>query len=100
MPQRAIYRCMNKDCKHIWAREYELQGRITYYRMEGDTKILQVLDFQCPKCKSSRTKCNWVQGVLKEGHKCDIRCTRAIGAKCTCECSGSNHGVLWLEAKI
>lgn len=41
-----------------------------------------------------RTRLVWkpIQGFLSPDHKCDARCTGAVGHICECSCGGANHG--------
>lgn len=95
--QRAIFRCLNKECKHVWARDYQQEGSVyTCSRMEGDKKILFIADGRCPKCERLSTRGKLVQGTLSESHRCGASCFAAIGANCTCSCNGVNHGKVWL----
>lgn len=44
---------------------------------------------------SVRTRAKQLKGTLSTStkHKCDPRCTGAVGAVCVCQCGGKNHGV-------
>jgi len=96
--QRAIFQCLNKECKHVWAYDYQYEGSIyNAFRMDGDKKILFIVDSKrCSKCDRLSTKVRIVQGTHSDSHKCGASCFAAIGANCKCECNGVNHGKVWL----
>jgi hypothetical protein len=86
---RVIFRC---DNKHVWARDYTLEGKYTYFRMEEGRKRILEAEYICPQCNSLRVRSSFVRGTLKESHKCDVRCELAVSPRCDCSCGGTNHG--------
>ena len=38
-----------------------------------------------------------VKGRYSNSHECDVKCEEASSAKCTCSCSGINHGASHTE---
>lgn len=108
---RVIFKCGNKQCKHVWAREYKkcyksMGGPVgTGYLMKYEAARLDLnrvdengreislgYDHECPKCKAHKTTSNAVVGTQTET-KCDARCTSAKGHNCECSCGGKNHGI-------
>ena len=113
---RVIFKCKNKQCKHVWAREYHRcyqsmggpigQGYLMRYeparselhRIEDGIEIEQMDDYICPKCHIAargNVTANTVVGT-KTAKGCDARCTGAKGHNCECSCGGKNHGVDYL----
>lgn len=48
-------------------------------------------------CIFHRHPLGWkmVNGTYSERHKCNAKCTGAIGPDCECSCGGANHGADW-----
>ena len=111
---RAIYTCRNRNCKHIWALEYQEEGITPYGSKSGTRELmpgesaaredrftggrrsysLDVMgELGCPKCGCNLPKGGQVQGHYSEQRKCDARCTGAKGHNCECQCGGKNHGI-------
>ena len=106
---RIIYRCKNKNCKHIWAYEYRKcytfmggpvgtgylsrhEGpRYDFYRItDGDEKNFK--HHTCPQCGSTGAASNEVKGTTTD-KKWGGTCRNAKGGDCECACGGENHGV-------
>ena len=102
--QRIIFQCKNKNCKHVWAYDYQISRRrsnfnrmeyVTYYR-DVDRKRLTSSDEYftgCPVCHSKFIEGNVVKGTYSDKKACDSRCMNAKGADCDCSCAGKNHGI-------
>ncbi|GAN79799.1 hypothetical protein [Acidocella aminolytica] len=100
MKTRFIFRCGNKACGRVWAREYDSRmvpvgyGRsVPRYERETETgrKVEAGYDTRCPSCSGMRAQASRVAG-FRTAHACDARCTEAKGFKCECSCGGKNHG--------
>lgn len=50
--------------------------------------------FKCPDHTWVRVQAKQLVGTLSTSakHKCDPRCTGAVGNVCVCQCGGQNHG--------
>lgn len=90
---RVIFRCKNKNCKHVWAYEYETQGK-SLYRMIDGKKVWYSDDVngRCINCRSLNFEGNRVEGKVTE-HVCNAKCMSATNGQCECSCGGKNHGV-------
>lgn len=111
---RFIFRCKNKTCKHVWAKEYRKVYRVmgytewsratnrsytvesvySYQRVEAGRAIEISRDYGCPKC-GRHGESNRVVGSYSD-HKCDARCMGAKKGDCECSCGGKNHGINYL----
>lgn len=111
---RFIFRCKNKACKHVWAkdyrkvyqvmgytawsnathRQYTVESVYEYQRIENGKVIRYESDCECPKC-GRHGESNRVVGSCSD-HKCDARCMGAKNGTCECSCGGKNHGINYL----
>lgn len=95
---RVIFKCKDKSCKHVWAREYHkchtARGKYELHRIENG-KVYRynwASDNKCPECGSVEVSTNEVVAVLTE-HVCGAKCMSAKGHICECSCNGENHGI-------
>ena|SRR5258707_15111070 len=93
---RIIFRCNCKDCKHVWAHDYERDARIrTWQAARQDTNqhpfSTPEWDKRCPKCQHMNVKASEVIGTVNS-KPCDERCLNAASHTCNCSCGGKNHG--------
>ena len=65
-------------------------GQTKFTRIEYATKTLFHVDLFCVVHKR-RLIVSAIKAV-KNGTKCDARCTSAKGFNCECSCAGANHG--------
>lgn len=111
---RVIFRCKNKSCKHVWAKEYRKVYQVVgytewskvthkpytvkdvyqYQRIEDGKVIRYEMDFNCPAC-GQRGESDIVVGTFSE-HVCDARCMGVKKGACECSCGGANHGINYL----
>lgn len=112
--KRIIFKCQNKSCKHVWARDYTSKVCLNpvdertierciamgqpwrfqyiYYRIdETGRKVRHDHEPCCPKCRKLSFDSNMVKGVKTE-KKCDARCRNATSGVCECSCGGEFHG--------
>lgn len=95
---RVIWKCRNKNCKHVWAYDYQpATGRNNEYRYLADgTKRYLVEDhmneLRCPECNCSLPNGTRVKGVYNEKHACNAKCMSSTSGVCSCSCGGKNHG--------
>lgn len=101
---RYIFRC--PACRHVWALDYEQEGRRTvrhYERASDGCPSTADPGFDkslgCPKCRARGVVAKRVKGRFSDKVRCDARCAEALGASCVCSCSGANHGSAHLPAK-
>lgn len=92
--RRAIFRCRNKACKHVWAFDYPNKTSWGYTRSGERFSKSPADDLQagCPKCGHKAPKYAVVKGRYNPDHRCDPRCENAVGPSCDCSCGGKNHG--------
>ncbi len=93
---RIIFRCNCKDCKHVWAYDYERDAHIrTWQAAPEDTNqhpfSTPQNDKRCPKCGHLNVKASEVIGTVN-GKPCDERCLNATSHICNCRCGGKQHG--------
>jgi len=108
---RFIFKCKNKNCKHVWAREYRrvyqvwgytewsratnrpytVESVYQYQRIENGKVIRFELDYVCPEC-GRHGESNRVVGSYSD-KKCDARCMGAKNGACECSCGGKQHGI-------
>ncbi len=96
---RYIWKCRNRDCKHVFALDYWTMGQYSVWRCVGDEVVVFMDDVNglcCLKCSWYRPKPTRVYGVYSVGRKCSVRCLGATGGMCECECGGKNHGAGYL----
>lgn len=55
---------------------------------ENGRRCLQCGEWTIYPCRLERT----VRVIEGSAHKCDSRCTNAVGPNCECSCNGKNHG--------
>jgi hypothetical protein len=110
---RAIFTCRNRNCKHIWALDYRIEGVDRYGLAYGTRELKQGerpsdLDhhyggrrsysddmsgaLRCPGCGLNLPKGGRVDGHYSEKHVCGAKCMGATGPSCDCQCGGANHG--------
>lgn len=105
---RVIFKCRNKNCKHVWAFDYQAEGRhngtrelkqgeqeVQEDRYTGGRRIYSVDvmgALRCPCCNINLPKGNRVEGHYSAKHICSAKCMSATGGVCECSCSGANHG--------
>jgi len=110
---RAIFKCRNRNCKHVWALEYREEGTSLYGGKHGTRELKQgeredradrsdggrrsytndvMGALCCPECGCNLPKGGQVQGHYSESHKCGAKCMGAVGPSCDCQCGGENHG--------
>jgi hypothetical protein len=111
---RAIYTCRNKNCKHVWALDYSVEGTDRYGLPYGTRELKEgervgggdkynggrrsfsddvMGDLRCPDCKCNLPKGGRVDGHYSEKHVCGAKCMGATGPSCDCQCGGANRGV-------
>lgn len=93
---RYIWKCRNKNCKHVWALEYIKRGSSAYRMVDG--KQIWVSDdfagdLRCPNCRRNLPDGNQVKGVYNEKHACNAKCMSSTSGVCSCSCGGKNHGI-------
>lgn len=96
---RVIFTCKNKNCKQVWAFEYEnanngLSAGSSLYRIENGKKVFYGEDIngRCPNCRSLHIEGNRVEGKVTD-HVCNAKCMSAKNGACECSCGGANHGI-------
>lgn len=111
---RAILKCRNKNCKHVWALDYRVEGTDRYGLPYGTRELKdgeQASSFdrhyggrrsysddmsgvlRCPDCSCNLPKGGRVEGKYNPAHVCNAKCMGATSGTCECECGGANHGV-------
>lgn len=114
---RVIYSCRNRNCKHVFAFDYQQEGidryglsygsrelnpgetETTYDRRDGGRRSNQndvMGDLCCPECGCNLPKSNRVNGTLNESHACNAKCQSSKSGVCACSCGGKNHGIAYL----
>src|SRR2546429_517030 len=98
---RVIWKCRFTKCKHVWAYDYQFDSLNQKFRIleDGSKRYLSsdyMGDLRCPECTCTLPKSNEVHGHYSAGHKCNKRCSSAIGDNCDCQCAGRNHGADYL----
>lgn len=110
---RAILKCRNRNCKHVWALDYRTEGTDRHGLPYGTRELKQGerasdLDryyggrrsysddmsgvLRCPECAVNLPNGGRVEGRYSEKHVCGAKCLGAIGPSCDCQCGGANHG--------
>jgi hypothetical protein len=98
---RVLLRCSKKGCKFCKAadipqvREPNGYGG-TYAAFDRHALAKFKTDTKCPAHPNAYLESQTVEGTFSASHKCDPRCTSAIGKVCVCSCGGANHGCGWL----
>lgn len=108
---RVIYTCRNRNCKHVFAFDYNTEGTDRYGLPYGSRELRdgEVQDkydqtgrrshqadvmgaLRCPECRLNLPKSARVVGKVNPAHVCNARCMGAKSGACECECGGANHG--------
>lgn len=108
---RVIYKCRNKNCKHVFAFDYQTEGVDRYKLPYGSRELKEneqqskydkpgrrshnadvMGDLRCPKCNVNLPKGTRIEGHYNPKHVCSAKCMSATGGVCECSCGGENHG--------
>jgi hypothetical protein len=81
---RVIYRCRNRECRHIWALDFP------------NSVVRLACDSRCPQCGSIWASMKQVIATVT-AQPCTAVCHGATGAECKCSCGGANHGHRFLQ---
>lgn len=88
---RSIWKCRNRNCKHVWAFNYTNGYRVTADGKQRSWTMDYMGGCRCPKCNAHTLNGAKVDGTYSD-HKCGAKCMGATGPNCDCSCGGANHG--------
>lgn len=103
--KRHTCQCCKKSCGHRWTQDIIYTHTGWNYDRWGNksTPVYKNQPFKnglkngatlppCPACGYPVIKSDVIRGKYSADHKCNRKCTSALGADCECQCAGENHG--------